>query len=271
MIRKLLAAAAGATIAYGIGKAAKRLPLDSWERPSFKGTSVSLVSGAQLAGGMMAGTLLTARGSIRGASLVATGAGAAAGYIDDHCEGSFAAQGKGFRGHLGALKQGKVTSGVAKIAIIGAGATVAGICLEKPRSFSGLIAAGVDALLIASTANLINLLDLRPGRALKASGMVALPLALVQKDGGVPLYALMGAGILVAPDDLNGTTMLGDLGANAMGAQLGVSLAATLPVPARLLALAGVAGLTLASEKVSFSSVIEHNRILSMIDAFGRP
>lgn len=81
----------------------------------------------------------------------------------------------------------------------------------------------------------------------------------------------MGAGILVAPDDLNGTTMLGDLGANAMGAQLGVSLAATLPVPARLLVLTGVAGLTLASEKVSFSSVIEHNRILSMIDAFGRP
>ena len=64
--------------------------------------------------------------------------------------------------------------------------------------------------------------------------------------------------------------MLGDSGANAAGALLGVAWAARLPRPARLLALAGVTALTLASERVSFTAVIERTPALRALDQLGR-
>ena len=51
--------------------------------------------------------------------------------------------------------------------------------------------------------------------------------------------------------------MLGDAGANALGAMLGVAAATALPRAARVGVLAVVVGLTAASEKVSFTKVIE--------------
>ena len=63
--------------------------------------------------------------------------------------------------------------------------------------------------------------------------------------------------------------MLGDAGANALGAMLGAS-AAGLPRPARIALLAGIAGLTAASEKVSFTKVIERTTPLRWLDMLGR-
>ena len=64
--------------------------------------------------------------------------------------------------------------------------------------------------------------------------------------------------------------MLGDAGANALGAMLGAAAASTLPRPARLGVLAVVAGLTAASEKVSFTKVIERTGPLRRLDMLGR-
>ena len=64
--------------------------------------------------------------------------------------------------------------------------------------------------------------------------------------------------------------MLGDCGANALGAGVATAGAATLPRPARLLALAGVVALNLASERVSFTSVIERTPWLRALDQLGR-
>ena len=63
--------------------------------------------------------------------------------------------------------------------------------------------------------------------------------------------------------------MLGDAGANALGAMLGAA-AAGLPRPARIALLAGIAGLTAASEKVSFTKVIERTPALHWLDMLGR-
>ena len=63
--------------------------------------------------------------------------------------------------------------------------------------------------------------------------------------------------------------MLGDCGANALGAGLAVS-AARLPLPVRLVVLAGVVGLNLASERVSFTAVIANNPVLNAVDQWGR-
>ena len=65
--------------------------------------------------------------------------------------------------------------------------------------------------------------------------------------------------------------MLGDCGANALGAAVATAAAASWPRPARLLALAGVAALNLASERVSFTAVIERVPVLRRLDQLGRP
>src|SRR5512132_3682816 len=64
--------------------------------------------------------------------------------------------------------------------------------------------------------------------------------------------------------------MLGDAGANALGAMLGAAASASLPRPARVILLAGITGLTAASEVVSFTAVIERTPALRWLDMLGR-
>lgn len=64
--------------------------------------------------------------------------------------------------------------------------------------------------------------------------------------------------------------MLGDSGANALGALLGVAAATTLPRRGKVTALAAIVGLTVASEYVSFTQVIERTKPLRWLDQLGR-
>ncbi|GAA1120912.1 hypothetical protein GCM10009642_67860 [Nocardiopsis metallicus] len=64
--------------------------------------------------------------------------------------------------------------------------------------------------------------------------------------------------------------MLGDAGANALGAALGAAAAARAPRPVRLALLGGVVGLTLLSERVSFSKAIDRVPALRRLDRWGR-
>ena len=64
--------------------------------------------------------------------------------------------------------------------------------------------------------------------------------------------------------------MLGDCGANASGALLGQAAVRAMSPRGRLLALGAIAGLTLLSERVSFSAVIEGNPLLRRVDEWGR-
>jgi hypothetical protein len=72
------------------------------------------------------------------------------------------------------------------------------------------------------------------------------------------------------PGDLAERAMLGDAGANALGGMLGAAAAASLSRPARILLLAGIGGLTAASEVVSFTTVIERTAPLRWLDMLGR-
>jgi hypothetical protein len=114
----------------------------------------------------------------------------------------------------------------------------------------------------------MNLLDLRPGRALKAGALLGAPLA-VGRRGGVAAGTL-GAGAALLPSDLGEEIMLGDAGANALGALLGVALAARTGTAGRAVALTLLAGLTAASEKVSFTKVIQDTPWLRDLDELGR-
>jgi hypothetical protein len=82
--------------------------------------------------------------------------------------------------------------------------------------------------------------------------------------------APLGAALALLPEDLAERAMLGDAGANALGAMLGAAAAAGLPRRARVAALAAILGLTAASEAVSFTKVIERTPPLRWLDMLGR-
>ena len=112
----------------------------------------------------------------------------------------------------------------------------------------------------------MNLLDLRPGRAIKAGLLVGAPLAV----GSGMAAGTVGAAAGLLPADLDERIMLGDAGANALGALLGTALTARTGRLGRALLLAGVVGLTAASEKVSFTQVIARTPVLRELDELGR-
>jgi len=252
----------------------------AWSRTNHRGEPVTLLEGPAVAVGAIAGALAQAGlasmagspGWRRGAAMAVAGAGGAAfGALDD-----LAGSGdrRGFRGHLGALRHGEVTTGAAKLGGIGITGLLSAALAGGPPA-DVLINAG----LVAGGANLLNLFDLRPGRAIKvavASG------ALITAGGGLspgsaaPVAAGLAslppvaAGLALLPEDLGERAMLGDCGANALGAMLGAAAAAGLPRPARIALLAGIAGLTAASEKVSFTKVIGRTPALHWLDMLGR-
>jgi UDP-N-acetylmuramyl pentapeptide phosphotransferase/UDP-N-acetylglucosamine-1-phosphate transferase len=181
---------------------------------------------------------------------------------------------KGLRGHLAAALRGEVTTGAIKIVGLGSTGLLTAWILDRSRRRTGPMATLVGGAVIAGAANIANLLDLRPGRALKVVVLLAVPIVaggrgthLSTATAGAAAGAAMGA----LPGDLAARSMLGDTGANSAGALLGTALVARTGPRGRLLALAVVTALTLASEKVSFTKVIESTPGLRELDAFGRP
>ena len=192
---------------------------------------------------------------------------------------------RGFRGHLRALGTGRVTTGLLKLVGVGALAVLFGYSAARsqPGVYSIAIRWPLAAVVIAASANLVNLFDLRPGRALKVytvlalAGAVLAPVWYVFGSGASVagftlsvLVLLLGPALAIWPYDLCERGMLGDAGANAAGALAGYMLAANLPLPALAVAAALLVGLNLASERVSFSAVIERTPALRALDRLGR-
>jgi hypothetical protein len=123
---------------------------------------------------------------------------------------------------------------------------------------------------IAGTANLLNLLDLRPGRALKAGVLLSGPLLAGHPQAGPLMTGPVGAAAALLPVDLDEEIMLGDTGANAYGALLGLAAVTRTGPAGRAALLAGIAVLTGVSERVSFTKVIESTPGLRELDALGR-
>jgi hypothetical protein len=153
---------------------------------------------------------------------------------------------RGFRAHLRARR----TTGVLKLV----GIPAAG--LAATRSFSG-------AMLVALSANGLNLLDTKPGRALKAF----LAGAALVRGPALPYAAVA---VLLLPYDLREMVMLGDSGSNALGAVLGFGSVAKVTDRGRWRVVGALAALTLAGETRSLGALIECTPLLSQLDRLGR-
>ena len=174
----------------------------------------------------------------------------------------------GFGGHIRALTRGRVTSGFVKLVCGGALALVIGAA-PGPEGGGRLF---VDAALIALAANLANLLDRAPGRTLKVGVVAWIPLAFIAANDslGIAIAPVIGAFLAIAPDDLGERIMLGDAGANVLGAVLGLAVVLETGPTARLVIAVVLLALNAASEWVSFGEVIERVPFLRSLDQFGR-
>lgn len=177
---------------------------------------------------------------------------------------------RGFGGHLRALAQGRLTTGGLKL--VGGG--LLALVLAGWARRGGVIALLVDTLLIALAANTGNLFDRAPGRTIKVGGLaLAVVLALASTEEhqlltGVAI--LLGAALGLLVFDLREDLMLGDAGSNAIGAGAGVGVVLTCGLAARVAVLVLVLGLNLASERISFTRVIDSVAPLRFLDRWGR-
>ena len=174
----------------------------------------------------------------------------------------------GFRGHIARLFHGDITTGFLKLF---GGAGIAVVLVATPGFATGRRLL-IDAVLITLAANLGNLLDRAPGRTLKFALVAYIPLALVLGDGavGVAIAPAMGAAFGLFPADVRERLMLGDAGANVIGAVLGLGIVLGRGEVSRTTALVVLLVANIAAEVVSFSKVIERIPPLRWFDQLGR-
>lgn len=182
----------------------------------------------------------------------------------------------GLRGHLTAARRGRWTTGAFK-AVVGvlAGFIASLLLAPPPWSFPGsLIRVLVGTGLMATAANTANLLDVRPGRAVKFLVLfwTVAGAAALGKTLPATLLAAVNLGVLIVygPWDMGGRVMMGDAGANALGMMLGIGLAAALPPAAQAFILALFVALHWLSERRSLTEVIEQVPLLKRLDEWGR-
>jgi len=260
--------ALGSVVAAALLKGRPPGGAERWTRQNHAGRPVTLFEGPAYAVGAVAGALTGGAGAP--AAVAGLGAAAFGGLDDLVGDGSS----KGLRGHLAAARRGEMTTGAIKILGLAATGLLSARMIDRSRESNTVMATLAGGSVIAGSANVANLLDLRPGRALKVVLLLAAPIAAGGRGSHLATAtagAAAGAAVGILPDDLAGRSMLGDTGANSAGALLGTALVARTGSRGRLLALAVLTALTLASEKVSFTKVIESTPGLRELDALGRP
>ena len=185
---------------------------------------------------------------------------------------------RGFAGHVRSIVAGSASTGGIKLLGGGLLALVLGGPAGQLGGASpgalGLMRLLVDSAVIALSANLANLFDRAPGRVIKVSllmfASLTIPVALVRSSSGLGAVAVvMGAAVGVLPSDLRETSMLGDTGANALGASLGLGVVLVCAPWVRVVVLVGLLVVNVASERVSFSKVIDAAAPLRALDRLG--
>ena len=204
--------------------------------------------------------------NLRFAATITLGAFGTVGLIDDLLARR-GRQARGLRGHFRALREGRLTTGAVK-AMVGLVAGLAAAAVARPIGGAAWEVI-VDGLLIALCANLLNLLDLRPGRALKGFVVLAAPAMALDPRAALLLTPLLAAAIVYAPSDLAGRVMMGDVGANTLGGAAGLGLALALPPLGRLVAVLALVAVHVYCERASLTQTIARSPVLRFLDGLG--
>ncbi len=176
----------------------------------------------------------------------------------------------GLKGHFKALFKGKMTTGGLKA--IGGGVIALYLAAGTLLSSAGWIEILLDALVIALFTNLLNLFDLRPGRAVKAFFLFFMIILLLAagKVNWLLIAPLLGAVLYYFRYDLRAEMMLGDAGSNVLGLSLGYLCIHNLNLIPRIIVLLFLIGMHLYTEKYSLSETIGKVPLLKYLDDLGR-
>ena len=174
---------------------------------------------------------------------------------------------RGWRGHARAAAAGGFSSGLLKAA--GTAGLALFILAGSALDTADYVLAA--AVLVLAT-NFFNLLDLRPGRSLKALALLgaALTLGAMDLDPLLALGLFVGPLVVLFPYDLREQGMLGDTGSNVVGAVAGLWLILTLDTTGQLIALAVIGTATIYGEFRSISRLIDRTPGLRHLDSLGR-
>jgi hypothetical protein len=270
----LSAALLGYAVAAGLARLRLAAPPKKLMRTNYRGAEVPAVLGGPLVVGALTSLAALAiagalgwdparLGRVGFATGIVIAIMAIAGSWDDRRGDE---RPRGFAGHIGAARSARLTGGLVKLAAGGVAGGLVGLLVRDD-----LIDVISTALVVALAANLVNLFDRAPGRASKVALAGAVPLVAVAPAGWTLAAAgLIGALLGVLGPDLREQGMLGDAGANPLGAGLGLGLALSTSGLGLIVAAAVLLGLNLLSEFVSFSAVIERTRWLGSLDRLGR-
>ncbi len=188
---------------------------------------------------------------------------------------------RGFKGHFRELRRGVLTTGMVKLLGIGVLSLATAILVADLSEPWWVLRVVCACFTIALFANMMNLFDLRP---LRASKIYILCLVLctvvlllshrIEMDWlsvTCMLLACLGPVMATWRFDAHEIAMLGDAGANTMGALLGFMLSVALPIWLLVPLMVALFAINLLSERVSFTKVIERIPVLRHLDGLFRP
>jgi UDP-GlcNAc:undecaprenyl-phosphate GlcNAc-1-phosphate transferase len=264
----VVAALAAAAIAFVLWRPLRTcFAAPALQRENYRGhrlpTAIGLVA-VFAAVAVVAVRLAVEPGAVDTATVVVLAGFGLLGLFDD-----LAGQGhaRGFRGHLRALARGEITSGAVKLAG-GALVALAAAAVVTDGSIVRLVLATATIALAANTANLF---DRAPGRTIKVAviAFVAVAAATRHDSGLAGPAAGVGGAVGLLPVDLAEDGMLGDTGANPLGAVVGLAVAANCGVVATAAVAGALAALNVSAEWVSFTRVIDGTGWLRRADRWG--
>lgn len=172
----------------------------------------------------------------------------------------------GLIGHFKALFKGSLTTGAFKALLGGFVGLTLAVTLSK--SIPNII---VATLVVALSTNMMNLFDLRPGRAIKAYVILAIIIFLASAKFNREVMMLIVPAVLAYfYFDLRALTMMGDAGSNVLGVSIGVFIVSYFDLPVQLVSLVLLVAIHVLTEKFSLTKIIENNRFLNYVDKLGR-
>jgi UDP-N-acetylmuramyl pentapeptide phosphotransferase/UDP-N-acetylglucosamine-1-phosphate transferase len=185
------------------------------------------------------------------------------GLLDDLLAG----EGRGLRGHARALLRGHFSTGMLKAL----GTLSLGVAYLSERYVSSEWRNWLCVLVLLLSTNLGNLLDLRPGRTTKGFLLFLVGMLVFGRTLGIEIVApFAGPVLLFGLLDLRERCMLGDTGANLLGACVGIYLVIEFETKGLAVSAAILLALTIFGEFRSFSAAIDRIPPLRALDSLGR-